>query len=235
MCRALARRGRVKDQGGPGPEEGTMNIQPVLDRMYADHVIYCIQPWCVRGGQLTRAQLFIGLNEQPMVPSCCACAGAYQSRTTEPLELWYIDDDLRLRWWEAIDGAISGGQAPPPPPPAPAAVPDPIPAGRPRSIRGWVIAGICALASIIVGMAMLAHASAIHDSGVHGWGLFFLDTPFVIAGLGVIGYLFIRMIVAVSAHDHRQAQQSATGYRAWKAGLSPEDQRKVWWAETAAI
>ena len=51
-----------------------MDIKPVLDRMYADREIYCIQPWCVHGVRLTRAQLFIGMNEQPRVPACCDCA-----------------------------------------------------------------------------------------------------------------------------------------------------------------
>jgi hypothetical protein len=27
-----------------------MDIKLVLDRMYADRQIYCIQPWCVRAG-----------------------------------------------------------------------------------------------------------------------------------------------------------------------------------------
>jgi hypothetical protein len=89
-----------------------MSIHPILDRMYADRVIYCVQPWCARACKLTPARLFIGLNGKPQMPACCDCASAWQAQSPQPVELWYIDDDLKALWWEGIDGALGSGPPP---------------------------------------------------------------------------------------------------------------------------
>jgi hypothetical protein len=200
-----------------------MNIKPVMDRMYADREIYCIQPWCVRGGLLTPARLFIGMNERPRVPTCCTCASNWQSLSPQPVELWYLDDDLRTSWWEAIDGAINCG-----PPPAasakPAAAPEPAPARK----KAWWILGLSA-ASIIFGIALIIwgnhRAAETWQSSTPWviWGIFFILLPFLAGAFWVV----IQVI--------KMGVEDAQRYRAWKAGLSPEDRRAVEIAETAAI
>jgi hypothetical protein len=203
-----------------------MNIHPILDRIYADRVIYCVQPWCARASKLTRAQLFIGLNGQPRMPACCDCAAALQSAEPQPIELWYIDDDLRAQWWAAIDGAIGGGTPPQTEPPAPAAVPDPEPAGRKRIPWGAWIAGACALASLILGIVMVSIASAEWSNYVNGsqsgsppdvgalkgWGIFFIVAPLVPVGLALILLILIGPIALANEHINKQMR------KAWEAG-----------------
>jgi len=187
-----------------------MNIHPILDRMYADRVICCIQPWCARASKLTRAQLFIGLNGQPQMPTCCDCATALQSAGPQPIELWYIDDDLRAQWWAAIDGAIGGGtpppMAPPEPPGPPAAAPKPGPARKPASGLSWMITGICALASLILGIVIVA---ADHNpDSLHAWGNVLIVVPLVPAGLALLLLVLIGPIALACDYDNKQQRQA---------------------------
>ena len=207
-----------------------MDIKPVLDRMYADREIYCIQPWCVQGGRLTRAQLLIGMDEQPRVPACCDCARNWQSRNSQPVELWYIDDDLREGWWAAIDGAI--GSPPSQPPPPPAAAPAPEPARQPASTGAWWAVGTLALVSFILGGFLIWYGGQVSNSGGQGhgpeaWGYFFVFLPFLAAIIAAVG--------CVIAGTAKMVVEDERKYKVWKAGLSPEDQSKVWWAETATM
>jgi Na+-transporting methylmalonyl-CoA/oxaloacetate decarboxylase gamma subunit len=89
--------------------------------------------------------------------------------------------------------------------------------------------GTAAGTSIIGGIVMAAHGHALNvisdPSGGYwlGWGVFFILLPF----LAVAGRIVIEVI--------KSGVDEAQKYKNWKAGLSPEDRRKVELAETAAV
>jgi hypothetical protein len=220
----------------------TPDIGPLMERSYADHVIYCIQPWCAQGGRLTRAQLFIGQDGKPKVPACCQCASNWQSRNSQPVEIWYIDEDLRERWWAAIDDAIAAQPPQPPAPPAPAAAPEPQPARKP--VNGLAVAWLIAAAAavfLLIGICMIVGgndannaANAANSAVSASTG----DTSIVVGFLLslVSGLVLLVSGLAGTVMTVTHVRQGPWGrYKTWKAGLSPEDQRKVWWAETGAL
>jgi hypothetical protein len=63
----------------------------ISDRMYQDHEIYCIRPWCVRSGQLTPAEYFLGTRGQPEMPSCRVCTRTWQAITHGQAQIWPAD------------------------------------------------------------------------------------------------------------------------------------------------
>jgi hypothetical protein len=144
--------------------------------------------------------------------------------------LWYIDDDLRERWWAAIDGAIGSPPSQPQPPPAAATAPEP--ARKPVSTGAWWAIGTLTLVSFILGGFLIWYGGLISNSGGQGhgpeaWGYLFVFLPFLAA--------IITVICWAAAGTTKMVVEDAQRYKSWKAGLSPEDPSKVWWAETAAM
>jgi hypothetical protein len=190
----------------------TVDTLTVLNRMYADRRIYCIQPWCVQGGKLTPAQLFIGLDGEPRVPACRDCARRWQLQEPQPVELWYLGEDLRRHWWASIDGAIGSGPPPVTPPRSPAAVPA---GSAPSRKADYAPAGMIMIASSVLFITGLAVAIMSTAPGPGIWLA-------ILAGLGFFAGFFLLV------------REAEAPYRAWKTTLSTDDRRKVELGEAAA-
>ena len=84
----------------------------------------------------------------------------------------------------------------------------------------------------ILGGFLIWYGGQVSSSGGQGhgpeaWGYFFVFLPFLAAIIAAVGFA-VTGTAKMVVEDERK-------YQVWKAGLSPEDQSKVWWAETAAM
>ena len=107
--------------------------------------------------------------------------------------------------------------------------------GTKLSKRAWRGLGIFTLGSILLGIVMVAAGTAHGNDGFSGQGSTsgspaaqHLGIALIVLPIVAWGFTLLLTVISEGA---KEAQR----YKAWKATLSPQQQRELWLAETAAM
>jgi hypothetical protein len=107
--------------------------------------------------------------------------------------------------------------------------------GAKLSKRAWRGLGIFTLGSLLLGIVMVAAGTAHGNNGFSGQGStsgspLAQHLGIALIVLPIVAWVFVLLLTTIS-----EGAKEAQRYKAWKATLSPQQQRELWLAETAAM